>query len=138
MSSLAKIVKIVAILMMLLGLLAIGMGIYMFVAGASVEVDGVATGEAAAHAGGVNMVVFGLFYLVSGFIGARGANNPAKLTPFIVICLIIALLNIAEVALGMQGGDRSTLVYNAVYVVVALAGAICGIRAKQDAKNRLL
>ena len=137
MSSLAKIVKIVAILMMLLGLVSIGAGIFMFVAGPSIEIDGAAVGDAA-HAGGIIMVVFGLFYLVSGFIGARGANNPAKLTPFIVICFIVALLNIAEIALGMQGGDRSTLVYNAVYVVVALAGAICGIRAKQDAKNRLL
>lgn len=137
MSSLAKIVKVVAILMMLLGLVAIGVGIFMFVAGPGIEVDGQVAGDAA-HAGGIIMVVFGVFYLVSGVIGARGANNAAKLTPFIVLCFIIAVLNIAEVVLGLQGGDQSTLIYNVVYVVVALIGAIAAISAKKDVKNRLL
>ena len=65
MSSLAKIVKVVAILMMLLGLVAIGVGIFMFVAGPGIEVNGQVAGDAA-YAGGIIMIVFGVFYLVSG------------------------------------------------------------------------
>lgn len=136
MSALSKIVKIIAIAMMLLGLLSIGMGIYMFVAGANVEV---AAGQAVANAGGIIMCVFGLFYLISGFIGARGANNPSKLTPFIVICFIISALNALETGLSISGnGFEPTVVYNIIYVVVALVGAICAIRAKKDAADRLL
>lgn len=139
MSALSKIVKIIAIAMMLLGLLSIGMGIYMFVAGANVEVDGAVAGQAVANAGGIIMCVFGLFYLISGFIGARGANNPSKLTPFIVICFIIAALNALETGLSISGnGFEPTVAYNIIYVVVALVGAICAIRAKKDAADRLL
>lgn len=135
MSSLCKTVKVIALIMLVLGVLSIIFGAVMFMnAGALDTADG---GAAAAQTAGIIMIATGVFYLIAGISGALGANNPSRLGTFIVLCVVIMLVNVVGVVLVLTGGSGSP-VYNIAYAVVALIAAVCAARAKKDAADRLL
>lgn len=130
MSSECKIVKGLSWLIMLIGLASAVMGVVMFM-GAGDAADGAAGVQTAA----VIMIVAAVFEFVTGVMGARGANNPAHLGGFIVFATIIALVNVAEIALIVTGG-QGTVWINAIYVAAALVAIVCASRAKKAALDR--
>ncbi len=48
---------------------------------------------------GVVLAVSGVFLIVTGFVGARGANRPSKLMPFIVLATIFTFVNLFGLAM---------------------------------------
>ena len=126
MSSECKIVKGLSWLIMLIGLASAVMGVVMFMgAGDAADVQTAA----------VIMIVAAVFEFVTGVMGARGANNPTRLGGFIVFATIIALVNVAEIALIVTGG-QGTVWMNAIYVAAALTAVFNASRAKKAALDR--
>lgn len=137
MSSLCKTVKIIALLMLAMGILSIAIGIFVFATTpGSADEPGmsVVTGGTA----GILMIAIGAFYLVSGVTGALGANNPSKLGAFIALCVVIAIANAVCAGLALSSTAVVTALYYIAYALVPLAAAVCAVRAKKDAADRLL
>ena len=126
MSAECKIVKGLSWLIMLIGLASAVMGVVMFTG---------AGDDAGVQTAAVVMIAAAVFEFVTGVMGARGANNPSRLGGFIVFAAIIALVNVAEIALIVTGG-QGTVWINALYVAAALVAVVCASRAKKAALDR--
>lgn len=137
MSSLCKTVKIIALLMLAMGILSIAIGIFTF-ATAPDSADELGMGIVTGRVSGIIMIATGVLYLVSGVSGALGANNPSKLGSFTVLCAVIAVANAICAGLAIAGTGIGSALYNIAYALVPLAAAVCAVRAKKDAADRLL
>lgn len=127
-----KITKIIGLLMLLLGIVAIVSGIFMIVnAPATANVttvdDPIITTEVL---GGI-LAATGVLYFIAGLTGARGANHPARLNGFIVFATIVSFVNLFELALDISM-DASIWV-NLVLAFVGFVGAVFASRAKKEA-----
>ena len=132
MSSSCKIVKGISLFMLVLGIAAIAMGAFMAFAAPAASGAAVENPVVTAQALGIVLAVMGVVYLVAGFSGACGANNPSKLGGFIVLAGILAVVNAAEAVLCVMSGVAAY--QNIVYAVVAAVAAYQASRAKKEAQ----
>lgn len=139
-----KALKVISILMIVFGGLAIAFGLFGMVGGGVIGAAGVdAADDSAAALGGIaivvgiGMLVSGVIDLVIGIFGLRGANNPQKIGVFFVFAIIGTVL----AALGFVGtlmsgsGDASSIVSG--FVGLLLPGA-CVILANNIKKENNL
>ena len=134
MSAECKIVKGISWLIMLVGLVSVVLGVIMFF-GAQDAAAQLENGAASGRIAGVITAVAGVFEVATGIMGARGANNPARLGGFIVFATVIALVNVVEIVLVVTGGE-GTIWMNAIYIAAALTAVFNASRAKKAALNR--
>lgn len=129
-----KIVKGLSWLSLLYGLFVIIVGILTLV---GTDVANLVSSDLqlAAQVMGVLMIVFGLFYMVTGFVGARGANRPSKLGPFIVLATIIAVVNLIELATMFVDPSGGTFWMPLLFAVVAIVAVVFASRAKNEASS---
>lgn len=128
-----KTLKILSLLIVLLGIVGLIVGgTLLFGAGAVADVEGVESPVATAQALGIVFMVTGAFHLALGFMGTRGANNPAKLGGFIVLCAILVVANIVEAVLGFSS---SNWLPSAVSALAALIALVFARRAKSEAHD---
>lgn len=138
-----KILKVIAIIMIVLSALGVIGGLFLLIGGGAVGVSGVdAADDSAAAAGGLAMILgFGmmissLFNLVIGIFGLRGANDPSKIGVFFVLAIIgvvFAALNMVSMFFG--GSMDFTSVLSAL-VSLALPVA-CVVLANNIKKENL-
>ena len=132
MSSECKIVKGMSLFMLVLGLLGLAAGIFMFVnAPAAAEVTTVESPVVTAEALGAILAVTGAVYLVAGVMGAKGANNPVRLGGFVVVAWVLAVVNAAEAVLSYMSGSSAW--QNVLLAAVAATAAVYASRAKAGA-----
>ena len=134
MSAECKIVKGISWLIMLVGLVSVVLGVIMFF-GAQDAAAQLENGAASGRIAGVITAAAGVFEFAAGIMGARGANNPARLGGFIVFATVIALVNVVEIVLVVTGGE-GTIWMNAIYIAAALTAVFNASRAKKAALNR--
>lgn len=134
MSTNCKIVKWLSWLSLLYGLVVIIVGI-LTLAGIDVANLGSSDIQLAAPVMGVLTIVFGLFYMVTGFVGARGANRPSKLGPFIVLATIVAVVNLIELATVFVDASGGTFWMPLLFAVVAIVAVVFASRAKKEASS---
>ena len=90
-------------------------------------------GTIMARVSGAVLAVAGVFEVVTGLLGVRGANNPAHLKAFIVMATVLCFVNLFEVAMVFMGGEGPVWV-NLLYAAVAASGIVYASRAqKKDA-----
>ena len=134
MSTNCKIVKVLCLVLMVLGIAAVALGIASFLG--APEIGSAANeGVVPIQVASVVMAVAGAFELVAGFLGARGANNPAHLMSFIVLSTVLVIVNAGEVALSVMGGSGPVWV-NAAYAVLVLVAVLFAGRARREALDR--
>lgn len=131
MSSACKIVKAISLLSIVIGIAAIALAAFMFLS-ASDAAALVQDGAILAQVSGAVLGIGGVFEVITGFLGVRGANNPARLKPFIVMAAIMFLVNVAEVALTFGGGEGPVWI-SLLYAVVALVAIVFALRARKAA-----
>lgn len=134
MSTNCKIVKWLSWLSLLYGLVVIIVGI-LTLAGIDVANLGSSDIQLAAPVMGVLTIVFGLFYMVTGFVGARGANRPSKLGPFVVLATIVAVVNLIELVMMLVGVSGGTFWMPLLLAIVAIAAVVFASRAKKEASS---
>mgnify|MGYP000794706124 FL=1 len=91
-------------------------------------------GEALALVAGTVLGVSGVVEFVAGIMGARGANNPSHLGGFMVLGSILVVVNIAEVCLGVFGGQGPVWM-NAIYAAAVATAVFYASRAKKNASR---
>lgn len=133
MSKECQIVKGISLFLMVIGILAIITAVLMFT-DAPLAASMFKDGEVLAQVAGVVLGVSGVFELVAGFMGARGANNPSHLGGFIVLGSILVVVNVIEVCLGIFGGQGPVWM-NALYAVTAGTAVFYASRAKKNASR---
>lgn len=131
MSSQCKIVKGISVLVLLFGLASVITGAIMFFATPSADL-GIENVEAVAKAGGILLIIVGAFGVLTGVLGIRGANNPQRMTPFIVCAALIAIVNIFEVIMALTGGQGPVWM-NILYAIVAIVAIVFAVKAKKQA-----
>lgn len=132
MSSECKIVKGISLFLVLIGIVAIAVAAIMFVFAPDAEAL-MEDGAIMARVSGAVLAVAGVFEVVAGLLGVRGANNPAHLKAFIVMATVLCFVNLFEVAMVFMGGEGPVWV-NLLYAAVAASGIIYASRAqKKDA-----
>lgn len=134
MSTNCKIVKWLSWLSLLYGLVVIIVGI-LTLAGIDVANLGSSDIQLATPVMGVLTIVFGLFYMVTGFVGARGANRPSKLGTFIVLATIVAVVNLIEFVMMLVGVSGGTFWMPLLLAIVAIAAVVFASRAKKEASS---
>lgn len=133
MSKECQIVKGISLFLMVVGILAVVTSVLMFM-----EVPLAASmfdnGEALALVAGTVLGVSGVVEFIAGIMGARGANNPSHLGGFMVLGSILVVVNIAEVCLGVFGG-QSPVWMNAIYAAAVATAVFYASRAKKNASR---
>ena len=132
MSSNCKIVKILSLVMLLLGVIALVLGIFMAVAAPAAEGAAVENPVLAAEVLGALIAVTGVAYVAVGVVGARGANNATKLGTFIAAGSVITVVNIVETVVAYL--SAAAFWQSLVLAVVALIAVIFAVRAKKEAE----
>lgn len=135
MSPNCKIVKGISLFMLLLGLVSAIFGIV--VATGVIESPDASVGQLAVQVAGAVLIVVGVCYLVVGVMGALGANNPAKLKPYIIASALLAVVNVIEVILVIIGGTGVAWM-NLVLAVLSITGIVYASRARKEARDKLL
>lgn len=136
MSGYQKALKVIAIIEIVIAVLCIGLGILFFAAVGSgdpalsdtVDIEGQAYSFGAVGViGGGFMIVIGIFELITGILGVRGANNPSKIGPFYVLAGFCLGLSIVELILAFvslaQGTADGSTVSSGIFSVVI--NAVC-------------
>lgn len=132
MSNDCKVVKRLSWLLMLIGVVAVVLGIVTAVGGQGGDQAGA---PLSAQLVGIVAALVGVLDLASGVSGALGANSPVRLGGFIVIAGVVTLANVAETVLCLVGGQGVALPAVA-YVVVALVALVYAARARKAALDR--
>ncbi len=118
--------------MLLLGVISLVGGIFMAVAASAASDAAVENPVLTAQVMGVLFAVTGVIYFVVGVIGARGANNAAKLGSFIMFGSVIAIVNIFEAVLAYL--SEASFWQNLVLALVVLVAVIFAARAKKESQ----
>lgn len=79
-------------------------------------------------------LICGLFYVVFGALGIRGAKNPAKIGVFMVLAWILAIAGMISVVLGQLLGSSVNWLGWIVFAVT-VAAAIYATKIRKDARN---
>lgn len=132
MSSSCKIVKGTSLFMLVLGIAAVAMGVFMAVSAPAAAGAPVENPVMTAQALGVALAVMGVVYFAAGVMGAIGANNPAKLGGFIVLGAVLAVVNAVEAVLCVVSG--SPAYQNIIYAVFVAVAVYYASRAKKEAR----
>lgn len=136
MSKECKIVKGTSLFMLAFGLIAVIGGVFMFAtAPAAAGAEGVDDPVVTAQALGIALAVMGVIYFATGVTGARGANNPTRLKPFIVMGTVVSFINLFEV--GMCVSMDAPFYQNLIYAVFAFVGVVYASRAHKAALDRI-
>ena len=135
MSSTCKTVKIICLIMLLLGLITVGCGIYFAVSAPAESANSASTPILSGQMFGITLIVAGICTFGAGISGARGANNPTRLGSFVGFGSVVALLNLAEAALAVMSNQIIWL--NVVLCILVGAGVIFASRARNEAKDRI-
>ncbi len=79
-------------------------------------------------------LISGLFYIVFGALGIRGAKNPAKIGVFMVLAWILAIVGMISVVLSqLLGASVNWLGW--IVFAVTVAAAIYATKIRKDARN---
>ena len=81
------------------------------------------------------LAVSGVFLIVTGFVGARGANRPSKLMPFIVLTTIFTFVNLFGLAMIITGGSGAVWP-NLLQAAVGFSAVLAASRAQKEAMER--
>lgn len=132
MSGNCKIVKGLSLLGIVYGIVQIVVGAICFFGAADVAGmvgidDPVITAQV--------LAVSGVFLIVTGFVGARGANRPSKLMPFIVLATIFTFVNLFGLAMIITGGSGAVWP-NLLQAAVGLFAVLAASRAQKEAMER--
>lgn len=133
MSRECQIVKGISLFLMVVGILAVVTSVLMFM-GVPLAVSMFKNGEALALVAGTVLGVSGVFEFVAGIMGARAANNPSRLGSFIVLGSILVVVNIAEICLGVFGGQGPVWM-NVIYAAAIATAVFYASRAKKNASR---
>lgn len=133
-----KVIKVLSILSLIGGLIQLVGGILVAVDiwdNASVQL-GIPMNKAELDAviiGGI-CIFFGLFQIVVGWIGIKGANQPSKIGSFLVLTLISLIYHAVCLGLSLatSTGETTTL---AVYTVWNVAMLVLGYNVKKEAQR---
>ena len=79
-------------------------------------------------------LISGLFYIVFGALGIRGAKNPAKIGVFMVLAWILAIVGMISVVLSQLLGVSVNWLGWIVFAVT-IAAAIYATKIRKDARN---
>lgn len=132
MSPSCKIVKGISLLALVLAIASVVVGVIALVNAGDTPAE--LGGINAAYVTGAVAIVAGILEFATGLMGARGANNPSKMGPFMVLAWIMVVVNLGEVALTVMGG-AGTVWVNVLYAVVAAVAAVYAARAKKEAEH---
>lgn len=131
MSSECKIVKGISLLAIVIGIAAVATAAIMFLF-ASDAASLMEDGTIMAQVSGVVLGVAGVFEVITGILGVRGANSPSHLKPFIVMATIMCFVNLFEVGMAFMGGEGPVWM-NLLYAAVAFVAVIYASRARKGA-----
>ena len=131
MSQNCKVVKVISLVLMVLGIASTIMGVASFLGAPEVGAAG-NTGIVSVQVASIVLAVAGIFEVITGFMGATGANHPSRLMPFIVFGTVILVVNVGEVALEVTGGTGPVWL-NAPYAVMVLVAVLFAGRARREA-----
>lgn len=132
MSNLCSGLKIFAVIIIALGLYDLVGGLILVfasnipeVASSVLNIRGVTyTIPTAALVFGVLMIVAGLINVIIGFLGWRGAKNPAKIGPFVWIALIGAIFALINFIWGIANGSFTvSSAFDTFFIVVIFVTA---------------
>ncbi|WP_407452498.1 hypothetical protein [Bifidobacterium pullorum] len=79
-------------------------------------------------------LICGLFYIVFGALGIRGAKTPAKIGVFMVLAWILAIVGMISVVLSQLLGSSVNWLGWIVFAVT-VAAAIYATKIRKDARN---
>ncbi|MEG0070959.1 MAG: hypothetical protein RR723_03505 [Raoultibacter sp.] len=120
-----KVLNILSILLMVIGVLGILLGIFL-VAGGSLlggtVIEGV-NGQALSTVVGGIAIVTSIVDIVIGYMGRRGAQDPTKIKPFFIICIIGVVLYVMSIIGAITTNDMSSLpdyLISLVFIIVCL------------------
>ncbi|MEG0096010.1 MAG: hypothetical protein RR671_00820 [Raoultibacter sp.] len=120
-----KVLNILSILLMVIGVLGILLGIFL-VAGGSLlggtVIEGV-NGQALSTVVGGIAIVTSIVDIVIGYMGRRGAQDPTKIKPFFIICIIGVVLYVMSIIGAITTNDMSSLpdyLISSVFIIVCL------------------
>lgn len=120
-----KVLNILSILLMVIGVLGILLGIFL-VAGGSLlggtVIEGV-NGQALSTVVGGVAIVTSIVDIVIGYMGRRGAQDPTKIKPFFIICIIGVVLYVMSIIGAITTNDMSSLpdyLISLVFIIVCL------------------
>lgn len=139
MSGSQKALKVVSIIMIIYAIIVVLLGAFLCfgasipgVAGQAIDVNGSTIDAAALSvAMGAGFVISGVFYLIIGFLGHRGAKNPAKIGPFFVLSVIgVVLAVVGSVMAVMQGSFPLSQLIGLLVVI------LCAVLAFNIKKQR--
>ena len=117
--------KVISILILVFAVLMLIFSIVMFVGAAVINTSSLEGWAILAIVGAFILLVTGLIYLLIGILGIRGANNPKKIGPFFVFCIIGVILSLASLILSIvQNAFSATSLIGLIIVAVCLALAI--------------
>lgn len=110
MSGSRKALKVISIILIVFAALLVLLGVVLSMGFAFLGDSSTAAAGVVAGAMGVVVIVTGIVYLIIGMLGVRGANNPSKIMPFFVLCIIGVVLNliglISEIVQGTFTGTQ--------------------------------
>lgn len=124
-----KFLKIVAIISIVVDALAIVLGVLVATAvlGSSDIIDaasGITYGEAGAMVGTL-MVVVSVISLLCALLVLRGANNPAKMKPGMILYGILSIFAVINVVTALIGGsDALTVIAQSVLTWLVFFGSV--------------
>lgn len=135
MSTERKTLKIMSIIYLVLGILDVAFSIFCLATG-TIEVGTSVVSIASATE--VILLISGIVYFLTGVTGIRGANNPAKAGPVVimaVICILIALFNFAIEF--TQASGISGLATQVVIVLYNASVFFYANKVKKEGQERL-
>lgn len=131
---LAWLLVIGSALTILLGALFMGGALVPGVAGTAIEGGGMAMDAGVAAMGfGIGFVISGVIDLVVGILGLRGAKNPEKIMPFLVIACIALVLSCVNFVMSLVGGqiDMTSVSSSLGGIVLQACAVWCAFNIKK-------
>lgn len=134
MSSSRKALKIISIIMIIFAIFLILFGLLMTLGFALVGDANSTTAVAGAVAGtlGIVFAVTGLVYILIGFLGIRGANDPQKIMPFYVLSIIGAVLGLLGLISNLVQGSFSPTSLIGLALVIACVVLAYNVKKEKD------
>lgn len=132
MSGSRTVLKIITAILIIVAVLEVALGILLIVGSSLPEVaaqfvsigDQVYNGADGALASGIVVIISGIFYLIVGILGWRGASRPARIGPFFWLAVIGSVLSVVNLIIEIIGG---TIAPNSVVSTIIVV--LCAILA---------
>lgn len=144
-SSSQKALKVISIIMIVFGALTTLLGLFSTIGGGALGVAGYSSlDDNVGLAGGLLMIlgfmflVSGVFQLILGIFGVRGANNPSKIGVFFVLAIIDIVFCVISAIISLTAGmltDASTILSTLAGFILPVVCLILANNIKKE--NRL-